>query len=151
MNSHDVIPGPEPFNPTTDCHPKPEFGGADGCPHIDPCKLRCHIRWLDAQTQPNDDLADQERRVQGVLPAECPDGPHRGPQGPNEDLSQCPVCWLPSHAMRPEGETYGEHLPDCRLPIRHPSFCEPGGTGHPPAATIRGYWPGADGGVDNHA
>lgn len=68
----------------------------------------------------------------------CPDGPHRGPQGPNEDLSQCSTCWEPSYSMRPEGETYGTHLPDCSLPPRHESFCEPGGAGHPVAARIRG-------------
>jgi len=50
---------PEPFSAATDCHPRPEYGGADGCPNIEPCKLRCHIRFLDAQRQPNDDLADE--------------------------------------------------------------------------------------------
>jgi hypothetical protein len=49
----------EPFDPATMCHPKPEFGGADGCPEISPCTLRCHIRFLDGQTQPNDWLADK--------------------------------------------------------------------------------------------
>lgn len=48
---------PEPFDPVADCHPARELGGGGGCPLIEPCALRCHIRWLDAQTQPNDDLA----------------------------------------------------------------------------------------------
>ncbi len=73
----------------------------------------------------------------------CPHGPHRGPQGPNEDLSQCPTCWAPSWALRPPDETYGTHLPDCSLPARHESYCKPGGAGHPQAARIRGYWPAA--------
>jgi hypothetical protein len=68
----------------------------------------------------------------------CPYGPHRGPQGPNEDLSVCRVCWSPSWEMRPEGQTFGHHLPDCSLPLRHESYCEPGGEGHPPAELIRG-------------
>jgi hypothetical protein len=72
---------------------------------------------------------------------ECPDGPHRPPQGPNEDLAQCPTCWGLSHEMRPDGETYGDHLPDCSLPRRHEGYCQPGGPGHPTAAKIRGYWP----------
>jgi hypothetical protein len=52
---------PKPFDPTLMCHPKPEFGGADGCPNIEPCTLRCHIRFLDDQQQPNDGLADDEQ------------------------------------------------------------------------------------------
>lgn len=74
----------------------------------------------------------------------CPRGPHRGPQGPNEDLDQCPECWGISHALRPEGQTYGDHLPDCSLPLRHESYCAPGGAGHPPSQHVRGYWPEAD-------
>lgn len=73
----------------------------------------------------------------------CPRGPHRGPQGPNEDLSQCAACWAPSWELRPPGETYGTHLPDCSLPARHESYCQPGGAGHPAAPRIRGYWPAA--------
>ena len=71
-------------------------------------------------------------------PANCPDAPHRGPQGPNEDLSQCWMCHLPSWRMRPWGETIGYHLDDCSLPIWHESYCQPGGNGHPPAPKIRG-------------
>lgn len=52
---------PEPFDPQADCHPKTEYGGTDGCPDAEPCTLRCHIRFLDGQTQPNDDLADAEQ------------------------------------------------------------------------------------------
>lgn len=74
-------------------------------------------------------------------PLLCPAAPHRGPEGPNEDLDLCRHCMSPSHRLRPEGETYGHHLPDCSLPLRHPSYCRPGGAGHPPAALIRGYWP----------
>lgn len=48
---------------------------------------------------------------------------------------------MPSWSMRPLGETYGTHLPDCSLPVRHESYCLPGGAGHPPAPRIRGYWP----------
>lgn len=71
----------------------------------------------------------------------CPDGPHRSPEGPNEDLAQCTKCWSPTYAMRPDSETYGEHLPDCGLPLRHASYCKPGGAGHPRATKVRGYWP----------
>lgn len=74
-------------------------------------------------------------------PQDCPDAPHRGPEGPNEDMSQCSACAMPSHSTRPDGEEYGQHLPDCSLPRRHPSYCQPGGAGHPPAETQRGYWP----------
>jgi len=77
-------------------------------------------------------------------PASCPDGPHRGPQGPNEDLSQCGKCWMPSWSMRPAGETIGLHSDDCSLPERHGGYCTGGGTGHPPAEHIRGFWPGMD-------
>lgn len=73
---------------------------------------------------------------------DCPDGPHRGPQGPNEDLGQCGRCLMPSHSMRPVGETMGLHADDCSLDDRHPSYCVGGGAGHPPAPVIRGYWVG---------
>ncbi|MET1008112.1 MAG: hypothetical protein ABWX96_21355 [Propionibacteriaceae bacterium] len=66
---------------------------------------------------------------------------HRPPEGPNEDMDQCPKCGYLSHTMRPPGETYGWHDADCSLDERHPSYCQPGGAGHPPAALIRGYWP----------
>jgi hypothetical protein len=77
-------------------------------------------------------------------PETCPEGPHRGPEGPNEDLAQCPRCLAPDHAPRPADETYGLHLDDCSLPVDHGSYCVGGGQGHPPAETIRGYWPGLD-------
>ena len=48
---------------------------------------------------------------------------HRGPQGPNEDVATCFRCNYISFKMRPEGETFGEHLPDCVLPINHQSYC----------------------------
>lgn len=75
---------------------------------------------------------------------DCPHGPHRGPQGPNEDVAQCGVCWSLSYEMRPEGEEYGGHRDDCSLPQRHESYCKPGGSGHPPPRIKRGYWPGDD-------
>lgn len=74
--------------------------------------------------------------------ATCP-REHRLPEGPNEDISTCPQpdCWRPTFTLRPIGETYGTHLPDCSLEERHLSYCQPGGQGHPPAQLIRGYWP----------
>jgi len=69
---------------------------------------------------------------------ECPNAPHRGPEGPNEDMAQCGFCWAPTYALRPWGETFGEHLPDCSLPVWHESYCQPGGSGHPPARSVRG-------------
>lgn len=80
-----------------------------------------------------------------IPPDECPDRPHRGPQGPNEDLSQCGRCGLPSWQMRPDGEEYGGHTPDCSLPRRHEGHCAPGGSGHPAPAVMRGYWPVTEG------
>ena len=74
-------------------------------------------------------------------PKLCPAGPHRGPEGPNEDIAQCGHCGLPTWAKRPAGETFGDHLPDCSLPIDHESYCHGGGSGHPRAAVIRGYSP----------
>lgn len=74
-------------------------------------------------------------------PDECPYAPHRGPQGPNEDLSQCMQCGMPSWSKRPPGETFGEHLEDCSLPVDHESYCEPGGDGHAPSEHVRGYFP----------
>jgi hypothetical protein len=77
--------------------------------------------------------------VSGFLPiSDCPRGPHRGPQGPNEDLGQCPVCWMPSYSRRPEGEEFGGHIDDCSLPRGHESYCVGGGAGHPKARKIRG-------------
>lgn len=69
---------------------------------------------------------------------ECPEGPHRGPQGPNEDIAQCGRCLSISHSLRPASETFGYHLADCSLPVRHEGYCVGGGSGHEPAATIRG-------------
>lgn len=76
-----------------------------------------------------------------VSPDDCPEGPHRGPQGPNEDLAQCPRCWSPSFASRPHGEEYGGHLPDCSLPRDHASYCVGGGSGHPAPDVVRGFCP----------
>lgn len=100
---------------------------------------------------PAPSLADLMARVRDLPPAlpfahpdECPDGPHRGPQGPCEDLSQCPRCLVPSWAMRPAGEEIGLHADDCSLPRPHKGYCVGGGTGHAPADVVRGYWPGMD-------
>lgn len=70
----------------------------------------------------------------------CPRQPHRGPQGPNEDLGQCPLCLSISYSMRPEGETYGLHLEDCSLPVGHESNCQPGGAGHLVGSHVRGWF-----------
>lgn len=69
---------------------------------------------------------------------ECPDGAHHGPEGPNEDVAQCILCGGVTHWLRPEGETWGDHLADCSLELRHEGQCQPGGSGHPRAAVIRG-------------
>lgn len=76
-----------------------------------------------------------------IDPAECPDAPHRGPQGPNEDLGTCGKCWSLSHWTRPANEEFGGHLEDCSLPRRHESYCQPGGNGHPQPEILRGYMP----------
>lgn len=63
---------------------------------------------------------------------------HRGPEGPNEDIAVCNYCGLLTFSMRPKGETFGDHFPDCSLPRDHQSYCEGGGKGHPRAESIRG-------------
>ena len=68
---------------------------------------------------------------------ECPEI-HRPPEGPNEDVGLCDQCGAPSWEFRTEWETFGEHLPECSLPMGHPSYCVGGGAGHPKAAVIRG-------------
>jgi hypothetical protein len=75
---------------------------------------------------------------EGGLKEDCANAPHRGPQGPNEDLAQCPICWAVDHALRPVGETFGQHIPDCSLPLRHYGYCKPGGNGHPRSEHERG-------------
>lgn len=32
-------------------------------------------------------------------PAECPHGPHRGPEGPYEAAAMCARCWGPDHVQ----------------------------------------------------
>lgn len=56
---------PDPFDPATMCHPDPSIGGDPGgrCVHIDPCRLRCHTRYLDGQHQPNDWLFNGAHEV----------------------------------------------------------------------------------------
>lgn len=95
----------------------------------------------------------KKRRSDGPLDqAQCPDGPHRGPQGPNEDLGQCSQCWSPSYAMRPTDEQIGLHADDCALPISHESYCVGGGSGHAPLPVVRGFWSGMDQDIeDAHA
>lgn len=80
--------------------------------------------------------------------ADCPEV-HRGPEGPNEDFGSCQHCGDINWELRPEGQTYGHHLPDCSLPNRHASYCVGDGDGHPPAALIRGYWPGDHAVIDD--
>ena len=69
---------------------------------------------------------------------QCPRGPHRRPEGPCEDVAVCPKCLSVTFAMRPPGECFGHHAPDCSLPERHESYCKPGGAGHP-TGVLRGY------------
>lgn len=72
----------------------------------------------------------------------CPDAAlHRPPEGPCEDIGQCPQCGSLNFSMRPEGETYGFHAEDCSLPMLHERDCVGGGQGHPPGE-VRGYWLG---------
>lgn len=94
--------------------------------------LRKHLNTGDLPT--DEEFMDYVGRE-----SECPQGPHRPPQGPNEDVAQCGRCLSLTFAMRPEGETFGHHLPDCSLPERHQGYCVGGGSGHPPAKKIRGY------------
>ncbi|GLY24830.1 hypothetical protein [Micromonospora sp. NBRC 101691] len=53
---------------TPPCHPNPDLrGGARGCPYIEPCTQRCHIRWLDGDDQLANNLtrlADTPRPAQ---------------------------------------------------------------------------------------
>jgi hypothetical protein len=73
---------------------------------------------------------------------ECPDrDDHRVPEGPNEDMSVCRWCRAFTYELRPDGETYGDHLEDCSLERRHKGRCVGGGQGHVSAPVIRGYWP----------
>lgn len=64
-----------------------------------------------------------------ILQSEC-DEPHRGPQGPNEDMGVCSKCWGMSWALRPDDESFGWHISDCSLDLRHESYCVGGGNGH---------------------
>ena len=74
---------------------------------------------------------DPEPRPDGLCPGTDsgtrPHRPHKndGPQGPNEDVGQCPRCLAIIGRLRPEGDTFGGHTPDCSLPFRHTGFCEP--------------------------
>jgi hypothetical protein len=73
-------------------------------------------------------------------PEDCPYGPHRGPEGPNEDTNVCGSCGQGSYSKRPIGESFGWHHPSCSLPMDHEGKCKPGGVGHlvPEGWTIRG-------------
>lgn len=109
-----------------------------------------------------DDIHDLREAVEAALAGECPEhyadhvscagcwavrerpttpecGPHRAPEGPCEDIGQCNTCKRPTFAMRPPGECYGHHAPDCSLPERHERGCVGGGNGHP-TKVLRG-WP----------
>lgn len=72
-------------------------------------------------------------------PSECARD-HDPVAGPNMDLGQCPDCWMPIGVLRPYGESFGWHSGDCSLPLRHPGYCAPGGSGHaiPDGWKIRG-------------
>lgn len=88
-------------------------------------------------------LPEIERTTQGFWRRtyeDCPYGPHRGAAGPNEDISQCWACGSVSFSLRPEGETFGDHLADCALSLRHEGYCASGGDGHAAAAHRRGYF-----------
>ena len=65
---------------------------------------------------------------------------HRAPAGPNEDIGMC-ACGMPTYSRRSPDETIGLHADDCSLPRLHLGYCEPGGTGHPVASVVRGFWP----------
>lgn len=80
------------------------------------------------------------------MSSEC--GSHQTPSGPNEDVGMCGRCGFPMGVLRPEGESFGLHLDDCSLPERHRGECVGGGTGHPPARVIRGWWPGMEDDID---
>ena len=85
---------------------------------------------------------DQEAGM--IHPSQCPGGPHRGPEGPNEDIAMCFACGSPSWSLRPENEQIGLHAADCSLPRRHEGYCVGGGDGHPPTEVVRGWWRGMD-------
>lgn len=74
----------------------------------------------------------------GITAENCPYGPHRGPQGPNEDLAQCFHCGTISHRMRPWGDTFCGHLDECGLPIWHASLCAPAELPHPTSTAALG-------------
>jgi hypothetical protein len=82
-----------------------------------------------------------EFRWDPISPLDCTED-HPEIAGPNMDMGQCGQCWTPIGVMRPEGETYGWHADDCALPLRHPGYCEHGGSGHlvPAGEKIRGYF-----------
>lgn len=84
-----------------------------------------------------DHNSDQEV-LEKYYGGDCKFGPHRPPEGPCEDISQCPFCLSPSFSMRPPGECFGHHAPDCSLPERHESYCKGGGFGHK-TEVLRGY------------
>jgi len=103
----------------------------------DKCDKRCdyyeHSAWAEEWTAVEYAEADD-----WINPGECPDQPHRGPQGPNEDLAQCIKCMRISWSKRPAGQTFGLHSADCSLPADHESYCVGGGIGHEPAPIVRG-------------
>lgn len=64
-----------------------------------------------------------------ISPSDCTQS-HPELAGPNMDIGQCADCWMPVGVMRPDGESFGWHIADCSLPMRHPGYCTPGGNGH---------------------
>lgn len=105
--------------------------------------LTAALRVLRAQIE-----AERERealafmRDPSVSPTTCKYGPHRGPQGPNEDLAQCFRCGAVSHRMRAWGDTFGAHSIDCGLPIWHGDYCSRANVPHVTSALVRLAWDG---------
>lgn len=58
-------PRAELFDPDMDCSDDPDVGGdiEQRCAIIETCTLRCHIRWLEGEDQPNDWLFDGAREA----------------------------------------------------------------------------------------
>lgn len=71
----------------------------------------------------------------------CPSRDRHGvPMGPNEDLGQCGICHMPIAVLRPYGDSFGWHTPDCSLRMLHAGRCVGGGRGHevPEGWVVRG-------------
>lgn len=52
-------------------------------------------------------------------PRDCPNGPHRAPEGPEEVLAMCYLCWSPTWAPRGQRRLWGlRRLQERRLQER---------------------------------